>query len=201
MATAAAAAPLPTSCPEKDTTPYERIVLEPTPDLEKEIEEAKSFLDSALCSMPVEEDYGDDEKEEYEKDLEEISTRSKELLPTGFPYTAYYDSDEDILDQAIFKTYKGAVYWNDCGRDFIIDPEQPKENFMPENMHKLKYTSLAPIKIHAGGDKGLTLRGLCEAVAALNYNPGEHVFLENIDIQLREIEDKEAMTIVFYTGS
>lgn len=32
---------LPTSCPEKDTTPYERIVLEPTPDLEKEIEEAK----------------------------------------------------------------------------------------------------------------------------------------------------------------
>ena len=40
----------------------------------------------------------------------------------------------------------GPVYWNDCGRDFIIDPEQPKENFQPENMHKLKYTSLAPLK-------------------------------------------------------
>ena len=35
------------------------------------------FLDSALCSMPVEEDYGEDEKEEFEKDLEEISTRNQ----------------------------------------------------------------------------------------------------------------------------
>ena len=41
---------------------------------------------------------------------------------------------------------KGPVYWNDCGRDFIIDPDQPKDNFKPENMHKLKYTSLAPLK-------------------------------------------------------
>ncbi len=32
---------LATSCPEKDSTPYERIVLEPPPNLEKEIEEAK----------------------------------------------------------------------------------------------------------------------------------------------------------------
>jgi hypothetical protein len=32
---------LATSCPEKDAVPYERIVLEPPPDMEKEIEEAK----------------------------------------------------------------------------------------------------------------------------------------------------------------
>jgi hypothetical protein len=34
---------LATSCPEKDSTPYERIVLEPPPNLEKEIEEAKGI--------------------------------------------------------------------------------------------------------------------------------------------------------------
>ena len=27
--------------------------------------------------------------------------------------------------------------------------------------------------------------GLCEAVAGLKFNPGEHVYLENIDIQVR----------------
>jgi hypothetical protein len=26
--------------------------------------------------------------------------------------------------------------------------------------------------------------GLCEAVAGLKFNPGEHVYLENIDIQV-----------------
>jgi hypothetical protein len=42
MATAdAGSESLATSCPEKDSTPYERIVLEPPPNLEKEIEEAK----------------------------------------------------------------------------------------------------------------------------------------------------------------
>jgi hypothetical protein len=46
----------------------------------------------------------------------------------------------------IFYNVAGPVYWNDCGRDFIIDPAQPKENFKPENMHKLKYSSLAPLK-------------------------------------------------------
>jgi hypothetical protein len=42
MATAdAGSESLATNCPEKDSTPYERIVLEPPPNLEKEIEEAK----------------------------------------------------------------------------------------------------------------------------------------------------------------
>jgi hypothetical protein len=39
-------------------------------------------------------------------------------------------------------------------------------------------------RIHAGGEKGLTVGGLCEAVAGLKFNPGEHVYLENIDIQV-----------------
>jgi hypothetical protein len=28
--------------------------------------------------------------------------------------------------------------------------------------------------------------GLCEAVAGLKFNPGDHVYLENIDIQVRQ---------------
>ncbi len=35
------------------------------------------LLDSALCSMPNEEDYAEGEKEDYEKDLEEISSRDQ----------------------------------------------------------------------------------------------------------------------------
>jgi hypothetical protein len=32
--------------------------------------------------------------------------------------------------------------------------------------------------------------GLCEAVAGLKFNPGEHVYLENIDIQVKKIKKK-----------
>ncbi len=32
--------------------------------------------------------------------------------------------------------------------------------------------------------------GLCEAVAGLKFNPGEHVYLENIDIQVRRGGDR-----------
>jgi hypothetical protein len=45
-------------------------------------------------------------------------------------------------------------------------------------------------RIHAGGEKGLTVGGLCEAVAGLKFNPGEHVYLENIDIQVRRGGDR-----------
>ena len=34
----------------------------------------------------------------------------------------------------------------------------------------------------------------------VGFNPGDHHFLENILIQLREIDGKEAITIVFYAG-
>ena len=32
-------------------------------------------------------------------------------------------------------------------RDFIVDPNQPKENFQPENMANLVYSSLTPLKV------------------------------------------------------
>ena len=41
---------------------------------------------------------------------------------------------------------------------------------------------------------------MCEAVAKVGFNPGEHHFLENIQIQMREIDGEEAVTIVFYAG-
>jgi hypothetical protein len=63
MATAdAGSESLATSCPEKDSIPYERIVLEPPPNLEKEIEEAKgtyilfiffsTLFKTASCTAP-----------------------------------------------------------------------------------------------------------------------------------------------------
>ena len=42
--------------------------------------------------------------------------------------------------------FVGDVYWNECGRDFIVDPNQPKENFKPENMANLVYRSLKPLR-------------------------------------------------------
>ena len=61
--------------------------------------------------------------------------------------------------------YTGPVYWNDSSRDFIIDPTQPKENFQPENMHKLVYSSLAPrLVYHGDKEKPLTARNLCQGV-------------------------------------
>ena len=98
------------SAPVHKDEKYERIVLEPQPNMETEIEEAKELLDLALCSVPNE----DDEKYEeegneglYEKDLEEIATRTKKLLHKDFPYTAYVPSDETVLEKPIFKDYTG----------------------------------------------------------------------------------------------
>ena len=135
-----------------------------------------------------------------------MQTKTDQIKPKTFPYTFYLmdEKQEKSYDESLFSSYKGAVYWNDCGRDFIVDQNQPKENFEPENMHKLIYTSLKPLLIHAGceGDevKPLTPRLLCEAVAKVGFNPGDHHFLENIQIQMREIDGKEAITIVFYAG-
>merc|ERR1712012_291598 len=176
-------APCATSCPSKDTVPYERIIvdLEKKPELKKELEDAADLLDYVLCRVPDPEDakYKDDQ-EAYEDDLEE--------------------KQEKAFDESVFSKYKGAVFWNDCGRDFIVDPSQPKENFNPENMHKLVYTSLKPLKIHAGGEKQLTVKTLCEAVGKVGFNPGEHHFLENVQVQMREVDGEEVVTIIFYAG-
>merc|ERR1711925_19731 len=156
--------------------PYERIIidLEGRPDIQKEVEDA----------------------------LEEMQTKTDAIKPKGFPYTFYLmdDKQEKAFDEPIFSSYKGPVYWNDCGRDFIVDPNQPAENFQPENMANLVYSSMTPLKIYEGGDKPLTPKLMCEGVAKVGFIPGEHCFLENIQIQMREINGVEAMTVVFYAG-
>merc|ERR1719282_184626 len=114
-----------------------------------------------MCRVPDKDDpkYKDDE-EAYEDDLEEMQEKTDALKPKDFPYTFYLmdAAQEKAFDDPIFATYRGPVYWNDCGRDFIVDPNQPKVKFIP----------------------------------------GEHCFLENIQIQLREIKGEECMTIIFY---
>ena len=59
MATATPTSPaLATSCPMKDPSPYERIILdiEDRPDIKKEIEEATDLLDYVMCRVPDPED-------------------------------------------------------------------------------------------------------------------------------------------------
>jgi len=177
---------------------HERIVLEPSPLQTKEIEEAKDLLDEALCSIPEEEECED--KEEFMKETMEAVERAKKFLPKEFPFTAHMSEDESVLDKQVFKDYTGDVYWNECGRDFIVDPNQPKENFKPENMANLVYRSLKPLRIFEGGEKSMTVRSMCEGIAKLNFKTGGCNFLENVDVQLREIDGKEVMTIVFFCG-
>merc|ERR1719205_359377 len=128
-----------------------------------------------MCRVPDKDDpkYKEDE-EAYEDDLEEMQEKTDALKPKDFPYTFYLmdAAQEKAFDDPIFATYRGPIYWNDCGRDFIIDPTQPKENFQPENMHKLKYHSLAPRLVYVGDkEKPVTPRRLCEGVAALGFQP------------------------------
>merc|ERR1712183_826361 len=180
-----------TSCPTKDPVPYDRIILdvEDRPDMKKDLEVATDLLDYVLCRVPDPEDdkYKDDE-DAYEDDLEEMQSKTDKIKPKSFPYTFYLmdEKQEKAYDESLFPNYKGPVFWNDCGRDFIVDPNQPKENFQPENMSKLVYSSLSPLKIYEGGDKPLTPKLLCEGVAKVGFVPGEHCFLENIQIQMRE---------------
>ena len=92
-----------------------------------------------------------------------MQEKTDALKPKDFPYTFYLmdAAQEKAFDDPIFATYRGPVYWNDCGRwnenkvltlsliirDFIVDPNQPKENFQPENMANLVYSSLTPLKV------------------------------------------------------
>merc|ERR1712096_583190 len=136
------------------------------------------FLDYVMCRVPDPDDakYKDDE-DAYEDDLEEMQTKTDATKPKEFPYTFY------LMDEKQEKAY-----------------DEPMENFQPENMANLIYTSLSPLKIYEGGDKPLTPKLLCEGVAKVGFVPGEHCFLENIQIQMREYNGVEAMTVVFYAG-
>ena len=61
--------------------------------------------------------YKDDE-EAYEDDLEEMQEKTDTLKPKDFPYTFYLmdAAQEKAFDDPIFATYRGPVFWNDCGR-------------------------------------------------------------------------------------
>ena len=61
--------------------------------------------------------YKDDE-EAYEDDLEEMQEKTDALKPKDFPYTFYLmdAAQEKAFDDPIFATYRGPVFWNDCGR-------------------------------------------------------------------------------------
>ena len=96
-----------------------------------------------------------------------MQEKTDALKPKDFPYTFYLmdAAQEKAFDDPIFATYRGPIYWNDCGRynniriitkkvtfttrDFIVDPNQPKENFQPENMANLVYSSLTPLKVES----------------------------------------------------
>ena len=71
MATASPA--LATSCPVKDPSPYERIILdvEDRPDLKKEMEDATDLLDYVMCRVPDPKDvkYKDDEVSPQQEDI------------------------------------------------------------------------------------------------------------------------------------
>merc|ERR1719237_1107438 len=94
-----------------------------------------------MCRVPDKDDpkYKDDE-EAYDDDLEEMQEKTDALKPKDFPYTFYLmdAAQEKAFDDPIFATYRGPIYWNDCGRydniriitnkvtfttrDFIVDP-------------------------------------------------------------------------------
>ena len=61
--------------------------------------------------------YKDDE-EAYDDDLAEMQEKTDALKPKDFPYTFYLmdAAQEKAFDDPIFATYRGPVYWNDCGR-------------------------------------------------------------------------------------
>ena len=176
--------------------PYEKkiIGLKKRLNLKKEIKKSTDMLEYALCRYP---DFDDDDA------VDILTRKTKKLQPESFPY-AFYLMDEKAYERDIFSSYKGAVFWTDLSRDYIIAENQPEEYFEWENRHKLVTTSLKPIKIHPGGEKSMTVKEMCEAVAEavvkLGYSPGNHHFLESIMMQMREIDGEEAVTIVFYAG-
>ena len=63
------------------------------------------------------------------------------------------------------------------------------------------YSMLKPIKIREAGEAPLTVKRLCEAVAELNYYPGDHRFLEQVRVELRAIDGELVIVIIFKCGS
>ena len=134
--------------------------------------------------------------------LEMCNIRAKKLAPESFPYTFFVTAKaEAYFELEVFAHYRGPVYWNTLTREFMMDDDQPVENYDPENEDKLIFNGLKPIMIYEGGEEPFTVRKLVEEVAKLDYNPGDHRFLENIFIDLRQLDGEPAMTIMFFCGS
>ena len=101
MATALPTPVCDTSCPAKDEKEYDRIVLEPSPDMEKELDDAKEFLDYVLCRVPdqTEEKY---EEIDYDEDLGRLQRKTDEIKPDKFPYS-FILMDEKSFDKPVFR--------------------------------------------------------------------------------------------------
>lgn len=196
--------------------PYERRIVDTSarPDIQREIREATQILSSALCQSPfddlIEEPSIDEEGWVHFKEptvdslveelAEKCSLQTEKIAPESFPYI-FYIMCEGHYNMEVFKFYRGPVYWNIITREFMMDDDQPVENYEPENEDKLIFNGLKPIKIYEGGEEPFTARKLVEEVAKLDYNPGDHRFLEHIHVELRDLDGEPAMMIMFMCGS
>ena len=153
-------------------------------NLKKEMKEAEDLLMSSLgIKFPNIAEIPNEEEME----------QSLKILPKDFPYVTSGRVDEKAYkEKPIFSYYKGPVYWND----------QRREVGVLINMMNISYPDPEkPVRIHEGGDKPLTVQGLCEAVARVSFKHvflEKPVFLEQFDLTMRKINGEEAITIVFY---
>ena len=161
--------------------PFIKLVKVEDENLKKDMKEAEDLLMSSL-GINLQNFSGSEEEME----------QSLEILPKDFPYDVGRVDEKAYKEKPIFSFYKGPVYWNDHLREvgvlnFNVNISYPD----PEK----------PVRIHEGGDKPLTVQELCEAIARIGFNPGNHCFLEEFDLTMRKINGDEVITIVFTCGS
>ena len=114
-------------------------------------------------------------RDDYER--RDVDKNTVTLLPTDFPYQ-WNLLKSDSYDRPITENFEGPVYWND--------------------FHREVFSGLKPFKVHPGGGESfLTVRGLCERISQTGFSPEQSNTLQSIHVQMREEEDREAMTIIF----
>ena len=172
-----------------DPVPYEKIIVDvkDKPEIKKHMEDATKLLNYALCTFP---DYD-------KKDLDELFAKTRRMQPDGFPFSIKI-VDDKAYEEVLLPGYDGPVYWNTHTREHIIDWEKIG---IAEHRGNVFETPLKPIKMKDAGQEPLTVKTLCEAIAKLDYWPGDHRFLERVVVELREIDGVEAITIIFSCGS
>ena len=181
-----------------DPVPYEKIVVdvEDKPEIKKHIDDATKLLNYALCSSPDENDEKyDGSNEGWYKDLDELYEKTRRMEPDGFPFS-FKIIDDKAYEEVLLSGYDGPVYWNTFNREHMVDWESSRGG------NGIVYEKpLKPIKMKDAGADPLTVKSLCEAVAKLDYYPGDHRFLESVEVELRKIDGVEAITIIFGCGS